>query len=95
MPKTEAQLMADSIIRVYGKAYFTFGDVSEIVGCGKNTVGALFHDAGIIVKRVGRKKLVSALDIAEVMTYERIAPIDNTTRVCLTDKEARTHDIND
>jgi hypothetical protein len=78
MPKMkDAQIMAESIMRTHGgKAYFNFGEVSRIIGCGKNTVAAIFHKNGILVSKIGKSKRVSAYDIAEVMCTGRVAPIE-------------------
>lgn len=79
---SEAQIMAEAIINAHGgKAFFNFGETSKIIGCGINTIPSLLYESGILVKKVGPSKRISALDIAMLMTQERIAPIDNTSRV--------------
>lgn len=79
MPRIpDVQILADTIIRTHdGKAYYNFTEVKEIIGCGINNVPRVLHDAGILVKKVGPSKLVSAYDIATAMHSDRIAPIDN------------------
>lgn len=78
----EIKAMAEVIIRTHdGQAYFNFGEVSKIIGCGANTVAYILHQSGVLVKRVGPSKRVSAYGLAEFMHSKRIAPIDNTSRV--------------
>lgn len=73
----EVKAMADSIIKAHdGQAYFNFGQTSKIIGCGINTLPHLLHNSGIIVKRVGPSKRISAYDIAELMCIGRVAAID-------------------
>ena len=79
---SETRIMAESIMKTHdGKAYFNFSDVSKIIGCSINTIPALLHESGIIVKRVGPSKRISAYNIAEIMCSKRIAPIDNKNRI--------------
>lgn len=78
---SEIKAMTQALIDTHGgQAYFNFTEISKIVGCGINTVGAILHNAGVVVKRVGPSKRVSAYDIAKFMCDKRIAPIDNTSR---------------
>ena len=73
----EIKIMAESIIKTHdGQAYYNFGQVSKIIGCGINTVAHLLHNSGVVVKRVGPSKRVSAYDIAYVMHRTRVAAID-------------------
>jgi beta-N-acetylglucosaminidase len=73
----EIKVMAELIMRIHdGKAYYNFGDVSRIIGCGINTVAHLLHNQGILVRKVGPSKRVSAYDIAEIMYSKRVPPID-------------------
>jgi len=77
----EIKAMAESIIATHdGQAYYNFGEVSKIVGCGINTIPALLHESGIIVKHVGPSKRISAYDIAALMCQGRKAAIDNMRR---------------
>jgi len=75
--KDEIKAMAEMLIKNNeGQAYFNLGDCSRIIGCGVNTVAREFHNAGILVKRVGPSKRVSAYDLAAYMSLGRVAPID-------------------
>jgi hypothetical protein len=75
--RSEVKTIAESIMKMNdGRAYFNFGQASKIIGCGINTVPSLLHNSGIIVKRVGPSKRISAYDIAEVMCTGRVAAID-------------------
>jgi len=77
MRKTERQAMAESIIESYnGQAYFNFGEISKIIGCGIHTVPRILYDAGIAVKQIGPSKRVSAIDLAEMMSGGRVSAID-------------------
>lgn len=73
----EIKTMGDNIVRSHsGQVYFNFGEVAKIIGCGINTVPALFSDAGMLVKKVGPSKRVSAYDVAELMYSKRIASFE-------------------
>jgi len=73
----EINHMANNIIQVHdGKFFFNFREASKIIGCGRNTFANLLHNQGILVRKVGPSKLVSAYDIASVMCSDRVAPID-------------------
>jgi beta-N-acetylglucosaminidase len=75
--RNEVKMIADSIIQAHdGQAYYNFGEVSKIIGCGINTVSHMLHNSGIIVKRVGPSKRISAYDIADLMCTGRVAVID-------------------
>ena len=75
--KQEIKANAESIIKAHdGQAYFNFRQASRIIGCGINTMPSLLHNSGVIVKRVGPSKRISAYDIAELMCTGRIAAID-------------------
>ena len=75
--KTERQCMAESIIDTNGgQAYFNFGEIARIIGCGIHTVPQMLYDAGITVKKVGPSKRVSAIDLAELMADGRINSVD-------------------
>ena len=75
--RSDAAMMAETIMRNHGgQAYFNYDEVSQIIGCGRNTVAAILHESGIIVKRVGPSKRISAYDIAELMSKNRVAAID-------------------
>ena len=77
----EIKAMAEAIIITHdGQAYYNIGEVSKIVGCGINTTAAMLHESGIIVKRVGPSKRISAYDIAALMSQGRVAAIDNKRR---------------
>ncbi len=73
----EINAMAAAIVQAHdGKAYFNFREISEIVGCGINTVPRVLHEAGVGVKRIGTSKRISAYDLAEFMCLYRVAAID-------------------
>ncbi len=79
--KSEITTMAHAIIKTHdGQAYYNFEQASKIIGCGRNTIAHCLHRAGVLVKKVGPSKRISAYDLAEFMYYDRIAPIDNTSR---------------
>lgn len=79
--KNDIERMAELIIKTHdGQAYFNFGEVCKIIGCGPNTVPLLLHNSGITVKRVGPSKKISAYEVAELMRLNQIAPIDNTSK---------------
>jgi hypothetical protein len=77
MPKKpEWQQIAETIIETHdGQMYYSFKDVCKIIGCGINKVPCLFNDAGILVKKVGTCKRVSAYDIASVMCDKRTSAV--------------------
>jgi hypothetical protein len=76
MPKkSEAHIMAEAIISQHdGQAYYNFSEVGKIIGCGRNTVALVLDKAGILVKKVGPSKRVSAYDIASLMCLQRTVP---------------------
>lgn len=77
----EIQSMTNAIIASNdGQAYFNFGEISKIFGCGINTVPVILRNAGITVKKIGPSKRVSAYDLALFMSSSRISPVDNTSR---------------
>ncbi len=79
--KSEITAMAQAIIEAHaGQAYYNFEQASKIIGCGRNTLAHHLHSAGILVKKVGPSKRVSAYDLASCMYSGRIAPIDNISR---------------
>ena len=79
--KAEIQSMTNALIESHdGQAYFNFGEVSKIIGCGINTVPVILRNAGITVKKIGPSKRVSAYDLALFMASSRISPVDNTSR---------------
>lgn len=79
--KSEIAAMAKIIVETHGgQVYFNFDQASKIIGCGRNTIAHCLHRAGVLVKKVGPSKRISAYDLAEFMYYDRIAPIDNTSR---------------
>ena len=59
-----------------GRVYFNFKDASKIIGCDADRMARMFLEAGILVKKSGRDKRISAFDIAEVMCYGRVSPIE-------------------
>ena len=72
----EIAAMTAAIIKAHGgKAYFNMGQASKIVGCSRNTLPRILHDAGIVVKHVGTSHSVSAYDLAEFMCAGRVAPV--------------------
>jgi len=73
----EIDHMAINIMQMHdGKAYFNFREASKIIGCGRNTFANLLHNQGILVRKVGPSKRVSAYDIATIMCSDRVAPIN-------------------
>ncbi len=76
----EIEFNAKSIIERHGAEYFNLGEAAKIMRCNRNNVPYLLNEAGVSVKPVGAKKLVSAYDIAYAMAHSRISPVDNETR---------------
>ena len=75
--KEEIRAMAELLVKTHdGQAWFNFGQVSQIIGCGVNTLPCLLHNAGILVKKVGPSKRISAYDLAAFMSLDRVAPVD-------------------
>jgi phage antirepressor YoqD-like protein len=69
--------LADTIIRAHGgQAFFNFGEISKIMGCGINTVPKFLYDKGVLVQKVGPSKRVSALELADAMLSGRKTPVD-------------------
>ena len=79
--KDEIRMLAEFIVRENGgKMMFNLGETAQIVGQGINSIRTYLQADGITVKKVGQEKLVNALQIAEFMCKNRIAPVDNTSR---------------
>lgn len=79
--RNEIKELGDAIVRTHdGQMMFNLTEARQIIGCGENTIAHLLHNAGITVKRNGQQKMVNAYQLAEYMCYNRIAPIDNTSR---------------
>ncbi|MDR1761669.1 MAG: helix-turn-helix domain-containing protein [Bacteroidales bacterium] len=78
MSQAEQKRIAESIIKENaGQTFFNYGEAAKIIGCGRNTVARRFLLAGILVKKVGPSKRVSAHDIAELMCSGRVSPVGN------------------
>ena len=79
--KDEIRMLAEFIVHENGgKMMFNLGETAQIVGQGINSIRTYLQADGITVKKVGQEKLVNAIQIAEFMCKNRIAPIDNTSR---------------
>jgi hypothetical protein len=79
--KDEIRMLAEFIVRENGgKMMFNLGETALIVGQGINSIRTYLQADGITVKKVGQEKLVNAIQIAEFMCKNRIAPIDNKSR---------------
>ena len=73
----DVRVAAEMIVKSHdGRVYFNFKDVSKIIGCDPDRIARMFLDAGILIKKSGRDKRVSAYDIAEVMCYGRVSPVE-------------------
>ena len=85
MARGEAERIAEMLVRSHGgKAMFNLGDAAKILGQGRNSVPRYLHESGVLVKKVGQEKMVSALQLAEFMCAGRIAPVDGTSRGLVT-----------
>ena len=71
----EAKVMAQTIVDTHkGQAYFNISQACKIVGCGRRTLISGLNQAGILVKKVGPSKRISAYDLAVYMCLERVVP---------------------
>lgn len=69
---TEIREHANAIIKAHdGKTYFNIREVHKITGYSLGTIPRMFSDQGILVKKDGKSKKVSAFDIAELMVSNR------------------------
>ena len=76
----EIKIMAEIIVNTHGRgkqAYFNIKEAAEIVGCGRNTLPAILHSAGILVKPVGPSNCISAYTIAEIMCSGLVSPVNS------------------
>ena len=81
MAKSEVDRVAEIIVRSHGgKAMFNLTQAAKVLGQGKNSIARYLQEEGVIVKKVGQEKLVSALQLAEFMCGGRISPLDGTSR---------------
>lgn len=64
-----------------GKMLFNFKQIHEITGWGINSIPKILHRHGITVIKEGPSKKIDAFDLAYVICSNRIAPIDNTSKV--------------
>jgi hypothetical protein len=79
--KEEIHKHAKLIVETHGgQMLFNLTEVHKIIGSGQNEVARRLHEAGILVKRQGPSKLVTAFDLAEYILANRVAPIDNVSR---------------
>lgn len=75
MARSEAAIMAKAIIESNdGQAYFNINEASKIIGCGRNKLVSKLTDAGVLVKRIGSSKRISAYDLATYMCTDRVIP---------------------
>ena len=70
--KCQARLIAESN---GGQNLFNMTESAKIVGCHVNSITRFLNDSGVFVKRHGRQKKVSALDLAEAMYYRQESPM--------------------
>ena len=59
-----------------GQAMFNFKESAHILGCHPHTVPRLLNDHGVLISRFGRKKMVSAVELAKVMYSGMTSPFD-------------------
>ena len=79
---SEVHAMAKFITETHGgRIRFNFGEVAKIASIGRDNVAAELHRHGVLVQKSGREKMVNVFDLAEYMLSDRVAPIDNTSRV--------------
>ena len=72
----ETKTIAEKIIEDNdGKIYYSIQGVAKIIGCGRNRVPLMLNDHGILVRKMGAKKMVTAYDIAELMASGRVSPL--------------------
>ena len=56
---------------------FCFKKAAKILGCHYNTMPSLLNEQGILIKKIGRKKMVSALELAKIMYSNQESPVNN------------------
>lgn len=77
----EVKILAKLITDTHGgKIFYDLGEVADIVGIHRNYIGNKLHMAGVTVRKMGKKKIINAYDIASFMCMGRIAPIDNISK---------------
>lgn len=81
MADKERDFLAKTIVDQHkGRVFLTFQEAGKVMRIHPDYVGYKLHKAGITVKKIGTKKLVSVYDLVRYMCSERVAPIDNTSR---------------
>ena len=75
--KTQANLIME---RNGGQAFFTFADCARILGCHPTSISNLLNEHGVLVRRLGKKKMVTALDLADVMFSSQESPFIKANR---------------
>ena len=81
MTKGEIDRMAEMIVRTHnGQMMYNLGEVCKILGQSRSSISGYLHEAGITVLKVGQEKLLNAVQVAEFMCRDRVAPIDKYAR---------------
>lgn len=76
--RSEIEIMTEAIILKYGKIEFTMEEGCFIVNVGVNTLPVMLHDAGILVKKSGKRKLVTAYNLAVLACINRESPVPSS-----------------
>ena len=80
MPRNPAiEFEARELMALYGP-YLTFGMIKDLLHCSPSTVPHWLHQAGILVQKIGPKKLVSVYDFAEAFHRNRVEPFGRIKR---------------
>ena len=66
-----------------GQAQFNFKRSAKILGCHPNLMPRLLDDHGILVKRCGNQKMVSAVELANIIYAKLESPIVNNKKSSL------------
>ena len=79
--RKEVKDLAALIIAAHdGQALYNMGECAKILGQGRNNLPSLLHSEGISVKKLGQEKMVDAMQLAEFICKNNVAPIDNMSR---------------
>lgn len=73
----EIEIMAKLIAEQHKMTLFPMCKVREVLECSNNNVAGILKKAGVTVKKIGNRKLVTAAQLAEAICYGRVSPTDN------------------
>jgi phage antirepressor YoqD-like protein len=78
---TKIREVADAIARNHGgKQLLSLTEAAAALGLGKNHLPRLLNEHGVLVKKIGPRKLVAVVDLAEMMCSGMVSPLDNSHR---------------